>query len=237
MHDRAAPVASTLAFGAGGWCYLVDLPLAELVPAQRWLAEQVGDSGLFPVIVEESVAFVHAYDDLQEGTTPEILASAAALDVDAVVAKFREWGEGTLDHWRRTSDDLTPDDDGFWLTDEGETRIPLGDPCLLALFPVRRASEVFAQIGWHAFNSIEAPEHVTMMRYFEETFGMELVSISGDGYGLVMTEPVRDREVAVDLATVLIGYAHTQAPHGSRGTFSELASYLLVGRILRLWWD
>lgn len=63
------------------------------------------------------------------------------------------------------------------------------DPCCLALFPVRQTPDIFAEVGWHAFNSISTPEHMTMLRYFEQSFKMDLISISISGYGYGRDDP------------------------------------------------
>jgi hypothetical protein len=237
----AVPVVNTLEFGSGGHAFLADVPRNDLDFAFRWLQQHPTGHGLRPLLIEECVAFESDYDDSQEGTSAEILAAAASLRSESVVAKFRGWGDDGIaalaDHPYRHGPELLPDDPDFWKPAREEPGLLLGGDTCIGLFPVDQAHDVIAEIGWHAFNNITAPEHLTMLRYFEDTFGMELISISGDGYGLAMTEPLRDRATAVDLATVLLGYADSADPGGTRTELSELASYLLVGRYLRLWYD
>jgi len=241
LTENSTPNVTTLRFGSGGHAFLAELPKVDLWTARNWLWARRNETGLFPVVVEESEAFLDDYDSEQEGSVSEILAAASALETDAVVDGFRKWGEDHLAEWR-TGDyhrdlQIGPGDEGFWREDEGISEPRFFGPCCLALFPVRQASHVLAEVGWQPFNGSSAPEHVVMVSYFTDALGMELISISGDGYGLKMTDPIHHKHLASDVATILLGYADTAVSGTDRSGLSELASYLRVGRFLRPWWD
>jgi Domain of unknown function (DUF4253) len=235
LTERPEPAVSARRFESGGHAVVAEYPSDELWRWRDWLWQQRQETGLVPVIVENPDWF-----DPGEGNAEEVLAAADALAMDTVVNSFRRRGRDRLEFFRSRGtygrSDLDPEDPDFWRDDEGEKDIPLLEP-RLALFPVERPCDIFAEVGYGVGNTITAAEHLTMARYLEEEFRIELVSISGDGYGLLMTEPLSDRGMACDLATVLIGYANSAVPYGGRDRLSELASYLMVGDILRLWWD
>jgi hypothetical protein len=101
--DRPDSTMTTLEFGSGGFAFLAGRPDEDLAAGREWLFEQRDRSGLLPLVVEGSEAFLDDYTEDQEGTVAEILATFRVLVMGQGGDAVKPGDRGQAVEWRAKS--------------------------------------------------------------------------------------------------------------------------------------
>lgn len=168
--------------------------------------------------------------------SPEELLQAA-LEIDTP-AWLQERGES------RRSD--RPEFRGDWpavakpSTFSGHLDLLTGKPLpevSIALLPAAAAWEVPCLLKFGGWNECPEPaEHAAMFRQWDEKYGIQVLSMSGDTIEVSVQRPPATREEALALAWEQFVYCPDIVTQGTR-TVDALAASLLDGPVWIFWWD
>jgi hypothetical protein len=219
--------------------------LADIAPAQaeavwRALVDRARLVGIYPVILDQEGK--QSFEDNEDDDDPVI--TAAEFDVDAMLVEQREWkdldNEEGRHYWLPEDDDdpvWTPADAQFWPEVQGDTRMRYwGDRPFIAFVSAPTGWAAAALLGWSEGNGHSAPEHAAMLRRWEEAHGARLARIGPASADLLLSEPVHDRDTAVEIAVEQALYADTVG-YGEHDTVNEMAAAILTGTVWHFWWD
>jgi hypothetical protein len=107
----------------------------------------------------------------------------------------------------------------------------------VGLFRREHSWEVFAPLRWSAVNYDIGPEvHVAIHKYWQQSYGAEVVSATAEIVQCAVTNPPRSKEVAMTLAREQYLYCPDIVWQGV-GTISELAASLMNHDYWYFWWD
>jgi len=216
-----------------------------VIPGSKALAEldrlrtEYPRTGLYPILFGDQDDFDRAHDQLRElhepGPDAEIEES---LKLDPL-------------EWLRKRADDDPEYyemfHGDW-PEHPEAKIDIvthqelrsGKPkpsVIIGLLPVQTPWHVFAHLQWGGWNECPFPaEHCAMHRYWQDSYGAEVVSITGDIVQCVVSRPPNDRHASVQLAKQQYVYCADIVQQGT-DTIEALAALLLDGRYWYFWWD
>jgi Domain of unknown function (DUF4253) len=107
----------------------------------------------------------------------------------------------------------------------------------LGLVSTPNSWEVPAKLSIGGWNECPGPEeHVSVLRYWNRSYGAEFVGYSGDVIELQVSERPGSREEAMKLAHEQYCYCSDIVEQGI-GTIENLAAALLVSEVWYFWWD
>ena len=107
----------------------------------------------------------------------------------------------------------------------------------IGIVPAKHGWEVPAQICFGGWNDCPMPEEqVAVLRYWNETYGAELVGASNDVLELRVARRPSSKEEALRLAQEQFWFCYDIVDQGV-GTIENLAATLLVSDIWYFWWD
>ena len=107
----------------------------------------------------------------------------------------------------------------------------------IARIPTARPWEVFAYLGYGAWNDCPAPEdHVAAHRRWHERHGAEVYAVAGDVVECWVPRPPQDRDGAAALAREQYLYCADIVDQGT-GTLLNLAGALKGAPAWFFWWD
>jgi hypothetical protein len=110
-------------------------------------------------------------------------------------------------------------------------------PTVIAIVAVPDQSLVPAAIGFGGWNSCpRSAEHVAVLRYWNQSHGARLISMSSDVVEMVAGRPPATRDQAMRLAAEHFAYCSDIVYQGV-GTVSDLAASLLDAPNWYFWWD
>lgn len=197
-------------------------------------------SGLWPVIFGESEQ-LDRIEETQElnaeggASADELIRISASIDAATWLAKPREdedegfaeegdWPE----HPEAPMEIITHQD---ILSSKPFPEVALG------LFRVDQPWQVFAKLGWGAWNACPAPEeHCVVHAYWQKKYGARVVSVTGDIVQCIVDNPPRERSAAMALAREQYAYCGDIVDQGCE-TLANLAAGLLNGKVWYFWWD
>jgi hypothetical protein len=218
---------------------VIDVPGKQAV--ERWfqLREEGGRVGFHPLIVGDAQDMSRVIGADIEAESPEavseILASAAKIEP----VKFFEHRQGggssetpELGEW---PDTLLPEQPITAVTDilSGAFKPKV----FIAKIPTLKSYEVPAYLHWGGWNECPMPEeHVTILRHWNELYGAEIISLSGDVLECAVNRPPTDKETAFRLAHEQYLYCADIVDQGV-GSLYALAAQLINSRTWSFWWD
>jgi Domain of unknown function (DUF4253) len=217
------------------------------VPGQSALAEierlrrEFSRTGLYPILFGDEEDFSRIEENLefaqQDGADYEELI-AASLKIDAT-----QWLKDRV----AADPESYGDDIGEWPTEPVPSAgiithrdLSTGKPkksAVIGLLPVSAPWEVFARIGWGGWNDCPLPaEHCAMHRDWQQRYGAEVLSVTGDVVQCLVARPPRDRASSLILAREQYVYCYDIVAQGTTN-ISALASSLLNAPDWFFWWD
>lgn len=211
----------------------------------RWqhLRSLVAQTGYWPVILGDRSEveglrqhFSHDDDSLSMSaliTTIDVTRWVKEADVEQAL-------EGYAQERKRLAEAGDEVEEDPWIRDPLEVFLQdLPGRVYLALCPTTNCWEVPALFQFGDFNECSPTgTHVSVMRYWSEKYGMELVSMSGCDWLAFVAHPPQNRADALVLALEQIHYCpefivDTQC----QGNMEALASWLLHASYWPFWWD
>lgn len=218
---------------------LVAVPGSRAIDEWRRLQMEWRSEGASPVVLgnREAVAMLKETSDFNESSAEEIMDAAAGLSAEQIFKKLREAEE----------DGFLDEEEGEWPTGQVEPQnllahlnILTGEPqpvVYIAMIPTPRSYEIPAYLKYGAWNACPSPEeHVAILRYWYERYGIELYSSTSDVIECVVARPPQNRESAMALAREQFLYCTDIVTQGV-GSIANLASILLNGKCWYFWWD
>jgi hypothetical protein len=107
----------------------------------------------------------------------------------------------------------------------------------IGLVPTQNSWEVPAQLSFGGWNDCPSPhKQVAVLRYWNHTYGAELVGLSSDVLEMQVARRPATREDAVQLAQEQYWFCYDIVDQGVR-TIENLAATLLASDIWYFWWD
>jgi hypothetical protein len=172
------------------------------------------------------------------GTTPEIILELArTMDAEAILAELRTEFE----------EDMNPEEPEIWPSEAeaaGALVAPFeilsGQPRRPAYIAKVPAEDSFAAPAWLRFggwNECPIPErHVALFRRWQQRYGAEIISVTGDIIECTVERPPADRDAALKLAWEQYTYCPDIVWQGV-GTVTGLGATLLNNPYWYFWWD
>jgi hypothetical protein len=94
-----------------------------------------------------------------------------------------------------------------------------------------------ALLGFGGWNSSPAPEeHVALLKYWNEKYGADIITVTNDTIECTVSRPPATREQALELAREQFIYCSDIVYQGTE-TLSALAASLQRGKTWFFWWD
>jgi hypothetical protein len=107
----------------------------------------------------------------------------------------------------------------------------------IAKISTTKGYEVPAYVSWGGWNECPMPEeHVAVLRHWNEIYGAEIISLTGDVLECTVSRPPTDKEAAFRLAHEQFLYC-ADIVHQGVGTLFALAAQLMNSRNWYFWWD
>lgn len=111
------------------------------------------------------------------------------------------------------------------------------DKCFVGIAPVRESWQVPAFVKFGAWNACPKPEeHCAIMRFWQEEYAAEIVSLTGDVIECAVKNPPQTEEECFRLAWQQYAYCSDIVDQGV-GTVGALASRLRDCSYWYFWWD
>jgi hypothetical protein len=109
---------------------------------------------------------------------------------------------------------------------------------VIGLIQARHGYEVPGLLSWNgaANYDLDGAHHVAVLRSWQERYGAELVTLTGDQIELLVARPPRDPATIAQLAVEMLGYCPDLDVQGT-GTVGVLANGIVPGRCWSFWWD
>lgn len=109
---------------------------------------------------------------------------------------------------------------------------------VVALVPVATGEEALAALGFGNWNACPPPaEHVAILRYWNQRFGVQLRAMAHDVLELDVANPPASFADAVALAREQYGYAGDIVMQTEHDTIGTLAAALVGSAHWHFWWD
>jgi hypothetical protein len=107
----------------------------------------------------------------------------------------------------------------------------------IGVLPTKKSFETPAYVSFGNWNKCPSPEdHVGIMRYWNEKYGAEVVSMTSDIIECTIKNPPSTKEEALELAKEQFFYCPDIVVQGTQTIF-ELAEALLNSKYWFFWWD
>lgn len=218
----------------------------------RWrqLRSLMSQTGYWPVIlgpqfelesVRQNVASIQFDGWYGSRSIKEILEESQTIDV----ARWVKEGdvERALEGYAQERERLTQQgvdvEEDPWIRDPLEDFLQeLSGMVFLALCPTNNCWEVPAFFRFGDFNECPQPStHASVMRYWSEKYGMDLVMMSRCDWLAFVAHPPQERADALVLALEHIEYCPEFIAEKWEGNIEALASWLLHASYWSFWWD
>lgn len=197
-------------------------------------------SPVTPIIMggNEQISMLTDAIEYNESTLDEILKGALEININNFLKEREEEDSEIvndpeiLGEW---SDNVKPSNQLAAYTD-----ILTGKPLkevYVGLVPTIKSYEVPAYIKFGGWNACPDPEqHVALMKYWNEKYGANIISITGDTIECTVDNPPTTKEEAMALAREQFLYCEDIVTQGC-GSISALAGTLLNAKYWYFWWD
>jgi hypothetical protein len=109
---------------------------------------------------------------------------------------------------------------------------------VIGLIPARHGYEVPGLLSWNgaANYDFDGAHHVAVLRYWQQRYGAELVTLTGDQIELLVAHPPRDPATIAQVAVEMLGYCPDLDVQGT-GTLEGLGNEVVPPRCWSFWWD
>jgi hypothetical protein len=109
---------------------------------------------------------------------------------------------------------------------------------VIGLIQANHGYEVPGLLSWKgAVNyDLDGAHHVAVLRHWQEQFGAELVTLTGDQIELLVARPPRDPATMVQVAVELLGYC-PDLDVGDADVVAVVANEIVPHRCWSFWWD
>jgi Domain of unknown function (DUF4253) len=109
---------------------------------------------------------------------------------------------------------------------------------VIGLIQARHGYEVPGLLSWSgaANYDFDAAHHVAVLRYWQQRYGAELVTLTGDQIELLVARPPRDPATIARAAVEMLGYCPDLDVLGT-GMIAVLAKEVVPHRRWSFWWD
>jgi hypothetical protein len=223
--------------GSAGGLWAFQAPANELLPWWRRLRAAHGVSGLWPVILGPDLQLGEIWD---AGEDPDDAVTAGlAMDGAARLAEIRADMTAEHEEWSDSAEAWPPrgnatgmlvhDDSDFYLAHE-DGWIGLIDAAHGYLVP--------GLLTWTGATNhgLEPADHVSILRYWHERHGAELVSLGWDVLEVTVPRPPTDPQNAMAVAEEQWWYCPDVVDQGVE-TLDALAAVQVAGHRWYFWWD
>jgi hypothetical protein len=216
------------------------VPATEAVSTWESLLEQAPGTGLWPVLLSET--HPGRVRDLLIEPATEDGPSADSLVAEGLRADARRLLDQWWSSWNIDSEEDSPGAQGLdrsrQLPPCKPQLIPESGLAVIGLFPCRDSYEVPALLNYGGWNgSPTADEHVTVLKYWQETCSARLQSLAEDTVELAVAQPPKSPAEALALAQDHFSYAPELSSNTIYGGIHDLASALPASRCWHFWWD
>ena len=194
-------------------------------------------TGLYPIILGDE----EDLERLEEGRYER-------FDPEAILAESRKLNPARwLARRPKEAPELYDFPEGEWPEDEPEemgivthldvlSREPKSK-VFIGLLRVNSPWEVFAHLQWGGWNDCPLPAvHCALHRYWEEKWGAQPSSVTGDVVQCIVTRPPLDHKAALALAREQYIYCYDIVDQGVQ-SIAVLAAGLRCARHWFFWWD
>lgn len=207
----------------------------EAVQVWRALREQTEVSGLYPVVVGESVspAFLEDVDATNEDeSVREILRSSAAINLEDWIQRELEMDP---EHFEVDEGDWTsadPESSEFYVLEKGTS-----EGVVFGLVPTRNSFEIPAFLRFGGWNSCPSADvQVAAFHAWADRFGAEIFAVTKDTIECFVSRPPQTKEAAQALAWEQYVFCTDIVDQGTQ-TLNGLASVLINSPRWFFWWD
>jgi hypothetical protein len=223
---------------AGDPLFSFSVPGDSTIGKWRDLRKSAPPLGYWPVVFgepENLERITELFDSEHISSTAEILAQAAALDVQEYFKQRAKELSGEHAHgpWPASIQPLSE----FSLprpvlsSEEFHPTVDIG------LVPVAHCWDVPAYLSIGGWNDCPyAPKQVAVHHYWNQVYGAEIVGYSGDVIEMRVARRPASREDALKLAYEHYLYCYDIVDQGVQ-TIENLAATLLASDIWYFWWD
>lgn len=202
------------------------------------LRSKVDKTGFWPILIDPRDADKMSADfEDCEDTAAEIIESALTVNVakwfSKEINKYSDLpNSGNVGDW---AENLVRND-RISITEK--TSKEWAEKILVALVPAKSGWETPAYLKIGEWNQCPAPkEHVFVMKYWNELYGAEVVTISYDTVEFIIPKPPTSQEQALNLAKEAYVYCTDSLDGITSDTVEDLAALLLKAKTWFFWWD
>lgn len=232
-----APSLATQRIFDGGTVYRFDVDAENAVPTWEKVRSITDTIGFYPIVCQDESGTLLELEEFNTTAPSEVIRNASKLDA---TKWFGDRTAGDSDYYGSV-------ERGEWqdsLPQEGWT-VPFDlldgtphDNVWIALVPTTSPPEALAWLTYGDWNECPAAAvHVAVHRLWYETFGAEVVCVSGGTVEMRVARPPTDREGALALAQEQFVYSGGDLVFQGYETISALASALESARYWYFWWD
>lgn len=231
------PLRFVAKLGSAGGFWAFHAPAHELLPWWRRLRAAHGVSELWPVILGPDLELGEIWESGEDPA--EAVAAGLAMDGAARLAEIRadmtaeheEWSD-SAEAWpprgNATGMDVHDDSDFFLAQRDG----------WIGLIGAAHGYLVPGLLTWTGATNhgLEAADHVSILRYWHERNGAELVSLGLDVLELTVPRPPADPQTVMAVAEEQWWYCPDIVDQGVE-TLDALAAVQVSGHRWYFWWD
>lgn len=225
----------TLGSAPGLWAF--HTPANQLLPWWRRLRAVHGRTGLWPVILGPDPQL----EEIWESSGDPQDAVAAGLAMDGAVRLAQIGAEMTAEHeqWSDSVATWPPRGDTTGMNVHNETDFSLArDDGWIGLIAATDGYLVPGLLTWTgaANHGLEPSDHVAILKYWHERYGVELVTLGWDVLELSVLRPPTDAQTAMAVAEEQWWYCPDIVDQGAE-TLDALAAVQVSGHRWYFWWD
>ena len=216
------------------------------------LREKISETGSYPFLMgnENSLGMLAESAGFNNDSTAEIIEKARAIKVAEIFERRMrdaqpdeeetEFDASELNgvwQFRDSNRDLgLPWDDLITAHKNSVTR-HFFDKCFVGIAPVSESWQIPAFVKFGSWNSCPKPEeHCAILRYWQEKYAAEIVSVTGDVIECAVVNPPQTEDECFELARQQFAYCSDIVDQGV-GSIGELASRLRDSSYWYFWWD
>lgn len=211
----------------------------EVLDELAKMREEFPRTGLYPVLVGDELDCEEIQECLEMGadeglTAKSILEAASKIDGAKWLAEHlkQRLTDGQPGEW--------PEEDSGPLELVTHINLETDEPkeeVGIALVSIKQPWQTFAALLWGGWNACpDAADHCAVHRYWNEKYGAEVMSVTGDIVQCWVANPPTTPEAALALAWEHYAYCPDIVAQGT-GNVAGLAAALLNSEFWYFWWE
>ncbi len=201
--------------------------------------ELSGKKGITPVIMGKFEDIEFHFESPFEKTPEEIIEESKNYNIKEFVenaARCVEDDPKLLGEFEERGDVSSEQSAGIVAHLNIFSKQPL-EEIYIGLIPTEKSFEIPAYVSFGGWDWCEKPEdHVAIMRYWNEKYGIEIVSITSNVIECIVKNPPATKEEALELAKEQYWYCPDLVTQGTQ-TIAALAATLLNNKYWYFWWE